>query len=86
MFTVLTAIIGSKIGRGALIGLSILIALWMWGQKKEREGYNACKAEWAEAERNAIERAEKARSDADAHIDGTPSDRVSDDPYNRDHH
>jgi hypothetical protein len=83
---IVLAIIGSKIGRGALIGLGALFALWLWGQKKEREGYAQCKAEWAQAEQKAIERAEQARADAESHIDSVPDDGLRDDPYNRDNH
>lgn len=84
--SIILTILGSKIGRGALIGLSVLVALWMWGQKKEREGYAQCKAEWAQAEQKAIERAEQARADAESHIDSVPDDSLRDDRYNRDNH
>lgn len=84
MFTVLTAIIGSKIGRGALIGLGALFALWLWGQKKEREGYAACKVEWDAAVARAIEEGAKARSDAESDVAADPDGQLHDDPYNRD--
>ena len=90
--SIVLAILGSKIGRGALIGLSVLIALWAWGQKKEREGYNACKVEWSEAEAAMARKTEESRREAEEWIRNNPStpgepdsDRVlQNDKYNRD--
>jgi hypothetical protein len=78
------SLLGSKLGIGALVSIGALIALWAYGVKKEREGYNACKVEWVEAERTAIERAEKARDDAESHVDSATDGKLHDDPNNRD--
>lgn len=78
------SLLGSKLGIGALVSIGALIALWVYGEKKEREGYAQCKAEWAQAEQNAIDRAEKARDDAESHVDSVPDDKLHNDPHNRD--
>jgi hypothetical protein len=82
--SIVLAILGSKIGRGALIGLGVLIALWLWGQKKEREGYAACKVEWDAAVDRATEQGSQARSDAESDVAADPDGKLHNDPYNRD--
>jgi hypothetical protein len=77
------AALGSKLGIGLLVCLGSLIALWVYGEKKEREGYNACKVEWDAAVQSAIQKGEDARTGAESDVAADP-DGLHNDPHNRD--
>lgn len=80
---IILSLLGSKLGIGALVGIGALIALWAYGVKKEREGYNACKIEWDAAVQSAVKQGEDARAGAESDVAADPGG-LRDDPHNRD--
>lgn len=68
--TAVLSFLFSPIGRYVLIGFGCFIALWFYGAKKEREGYEACKVEWRAAEAKAQQTGRDARNGADSDVRG----------------
>jgi len=74
----------SPLGRwlgGAAVALVLVGGIWLHGFNK---GKDHVQAKWDAAVQRAIERGEKARTDAERDVGAEPADGVRDDKFNRD--
>ena len=74
----------SPIGRYLVIGLVVLAAFGGVYLKGDSNGAARVQGRWDAAVQAAIERGEKARTDAESAVDGEPAGGVRDDKFNRD--
>lgn len=65
LFAAWQFLVGTQAGRFILGACALVLALFIFGRWEHHNGYAECKAEWAQAEKRAIDLGSDARRDAE---------------------